>query len=66
MVCEKAGEETKQTGLSMMDALHDATNAFASTTPTADQETIHRHAAPDDHPHYDLFLQGQRNACVDI
>ena len=24
------------------------------------------HAASDDHPHHDLFLQRQRNACVDI
>ena len=66
MVCEMAGEETKHTGLSTLDALHDATNAFASTTSTAYQETIHKHAAPDDHPYHDLFLQKQRNACVDI
>ena len=66
MICEMAGEETKHTGLSTMDALHDATNAFASTTTTAYQETIHKHAAPNDHPYHDLFLQRQRNACVDI
>ena len=66
MICEMAGEETKHTGLSAVDALHDATNAFASTTTTAYQETIHRHAAPYDHPYHDLFLQMQRNACVDI
>ena len=66
MICEMAGEETKHTGLSTMDALHDATNAFASTTATAFQETIHKHAAPMDHPYHDLFLQRQRNACVDI
>ena len=66
MTCEMAGEETKRTGLGSLDALHDATNAFASTTATAFQETIHKHAAPMEHPYHDLFLQRQRNACVDI
>ena len=37
-----------------------------STTSTAFQETTHRQAAQEDHPYHDLFLQRQRNACVDI
>ena len=36
------------------------------STPTAHQETIHRHAASEEHPYHDVFLQRQRNACVDI
>ena len=46
--------------------LHDATNAFASTTTTAYTDTVDRHAAPVEHPLHDIFLQRQRNACVDI
>ena len=65
MVCEMVGDETKHNGLSTLDALHEATNAFASTTSTAYQKTIHKHASPDDHQYHDLFLQRQRNACVD-
>ena len=40
--------------------------AILVSTPTACQETVHRHAAPEEHPYHDLFLQRQRNACVDI
>ena len=49
-----------------MDALHDATNAFASTTTATHAHTIDKDAAPLDHPLHDLFLQRQRNACVDV
>ena len=49
-----------------MDTLDDATNAFASTTPAAYAETTSGHAANEEHPMHDQFLQRQRNACFDI
>ena len=61
-----AGYEAASEGLSTFDTLHDATNAFASTTPAAYAETISLHAANEEHPMHDLFLQRQRSACVDI
>ena len=66
LVCEMAGYEPASEGLSTFDTLHDATNAFASTTPAAYAETISLHAANEEHPMHDLFLQRQRNASVDI
>ena len=65
-VCEQAGYDAAQEGFSIFDSLHDATNASASTTPEADVDTIRQQACPVDHPRRDLFLQRQRNACVDV
>ena len=66
LVCEMAGYDVASEGLSTFDTLHDATNAFESTTPAAYAETISLHAANEEHPMHDLFLQRQRIACVDI
>ena len=66
IVCEQAGYEAAQEGIGTLDTLHDATNAFASTTPTAYADTFFPHAAPEDHPMHDLFFQRQRNACIDV
>ena len=46
IVCEQAGHEAAQEGIGTIDTLHDAANAFASTTPTAYADTISLHAAP--------------------
>ena len=61
LVMKQAGKEL-HTG----HTSRDATNAFASTTTTAHARTIDHHAAPSEHPLRDLFLQKQRNACVDV
>ena len=39
--------------------------SFAST-PAACADTVSLHAAPEDHPMHDLFLQRQRNASIDV
>ena len=58
-MCEQARCEAAQEGIGAIDTLHDAANAFASTTPAACADTISLHAAREDHPMHDLFLQPQ-------
>ena len=66
LVCEIAGDEARREGRCTLDTLHDATNAFASTLLPAYAQTINLHAAPTEHHFHDLFLQRQRDACVDV
>ena len=46
IVCEQARYEAAQEGIDTIDTLHDAANAFASTTPAACADTTSLHASP--------------------
>ena len=59
--CEIAGHDARRSGLCTIDTLHDAINAFASTTLAAHAETISSHLAPPDHPMTISFIQRQRS-----